>query len=115
MVIGGALELRARGYNKLAAVHRAVHRATQRPGIVMRCPVCGLPYTRLRTGLCFADVVRLLWSPSDDATTWRYKRRNTVLGRWRQEKLRLWAEHLNACGAGFVDGEPFRGLVGYPP
>lgn len=49
-------------------------------------------YDRFRTGLRYRDVYRMLWSPSQDSRDWRYKRRGTVLGLWRQLKLEMWAE-----------------------
>lgn len=61
------------------------------------CSVCGLTYAELRTGLTYADVYALLWSASDDRRTWRYKRRNTILGKWHEIKQELWAQHLDEC------------------
>jgi hypothetical protein len=61
------------------------------------CPCCGLDYDRFRTGLSFAEIVGMLWVDSPDPRDWRYKRRNTVLGFWRQLKLEMWAEHLASC------------------
>jgi hypothetical protein len=50
-------------------------------------------YDRFRTGLTFRVVRRMLWSESDDKSTWRKGvTRATVLGRWHQEKLRMWQE-----------------------
>jgi hypothetical protein len=39
----------------------------------------------------------MLWSYSDDPRDWRYKRRNTVLGKWCQIKQQLWEEHIYCC------------------
>lgn len=61
------------------------------------CPFCGLSYKELRTGLTYQDVFEMLWSASDDPSTWRYKRRNTVLGKWYQIKQEMWAEHIGGC------------------
>jgi hypothetical protein len=38
----------------------------------------------------------MLWVNNDDRSTWRYKRRRTVLGFWHQLKLQLWAQYLDA-------------------
>ena len=51
-------------------------------------------YDAFRTGLTYRDVRRMLWSPSTDPTTWRYKRRHTVLGVWRSLKLAMYDEYL---------------------
>lgn len=59
-----------------------------------------MTYAEFRTGLCYRDVYQMLWSGSDDPRDWRYKRRHTVLGFWRQLKLQLWQQYLDA-----VDGE----------
>jgi hypothetical protein len=61
------------------------------------CPYCGARYSKLRTGLTYKDVYGMLWSYSDDPRDWRYKRRNTVLGKWCQIKQQLWEEHIYCC------------------
>lgn len=61
------------------------------------CPVCGLKYADFRTGFSYHDVFLMLWSYSDDSSTWRYKRRRTVLGKWHQLKQELWGYHLEEC------------------
>ena len=61
------------------------------------CPYCGLKYQDLRTGLTFADVKSMYWSSSEDSKDWKYKRRNTVLGKWREIKQQLWQRHLDGC------------------
>jgi hypothetical protein len=53
-------------------------------------------YETFRTGLTFREVRRVLWVNNDDRSTWRYKRRRTVLGFWHQLKLQLWAQYLDA-------------------
>jgi hypothetical protein len=53
-----------------------------------------LDYGDFRTGLTFADVKAMLWSGDPDPSTWRYRRRHTVLGHWRQIKQQLYAEYL---------------------
>ena len=50
-----------------------------------------LTYENFRTGLTFAEVRRLLWSPDPDPRTWRCKSRRAVLGAWHELKLQLWA------------------------
>jgi hypothetical protein len=52
----------------------------------------GAEYDRFRTGLTYNDVRQMLWSSNDDSSTWRHKRRGTVLGFWHQLKLALWLE-----------------------
>lgn len=65
--------------------------------MVAECPWCGLAYRELRTGLTFKEVFAMLWSGSNDPADWRYKRRNTVLGKWHQIKREMWEEHLYVC------------------
>lgn len=59
--------------------------------------VCGKTYAEFRTGETFASVRQLLWVPSDDSSRWRHKRRHSVLGFWRELKLRMWAFHMQEC------------------
>lgn len=61
------------------------------------CPFCGLRYRQFRTGLTYKDVFDMLWSGSADPKDWQYKRRGTVLGKWREIKLSLWGRHLDGC------------------
>ena len=61
------------------------------------CPYCGLAYADFRTGLTYQEVHAELWVASDDPSQWKYKRRHTVLGRWRMIKQTMWEEHLNYC------------------
>lgn len=61
------------------------------------CPVCGLRYSALRTGLTFRKVRRMMISASPDPRDWRHKRRRSVLGYWRELKLMEWRYHLDAC------------------
>lgn len=49
-------------------------------------------YQRFSTGLSFTDVARMLWSPSEDPSTWRRRSRGPVLGLWWRCKQDLWAE-----------------------
>lgn len=51
-------------------------------------------YEEFRTQLTFAQVRQMLWVQSSDPKDWRYKRRNTVLGLWRQIKREMYAEML---------------------
>jgi hypothetical protein len=55
-------------------------------------------YGKLRTGLTFAEVKAMLWSADSDPSTWRYRRRNTVLGKWHQIKREYWDCHVSTCG-----------------
>lgn len=65
-----------------------------------RGPDAPLTYEQFRTGLTFREVRRMLWVHSDDPRDWKYKRRRTVLGFWRQLKLQLWAQYQDA-----IEGE----------
>lgn len=58
-----------------------------------------IPYDAFRTGLTFATVRAMLWSPGPDPSTWRYKRRHTVLGMWRQIKREMYDEYLRQLEA----------------
>jgi hypothetical protein len=49
-------------------------------------------YDAFRTGLTFAAVKRMLWVHNPDPSTWRYRRRGTVLGFWHSLKLQLWEQ-----------------------
>lgn len=51
-----------------------------------------ITYAQFRTGLTFADARAMLWSGSDDATQWRYKRRGAVLGLMHELKQAMWVE-----------------------
>lgn len=61
------------------------------------CPVCGVSYADFRTGLTFGEVQAEMFVGSDDPAEWVYKRRHSVLGRWRMIKLAMWETHLNEC------------------
>ncbi len=63
------------------------------------CPHCGLKYERFKTGMTSREVSELLWSHNEDPETWKYRRRNTVLGKWREIKQEMWEEHLFWCFA----------------
>lgn len=60
-------------------------------------------YRAFRTGLTFAEVRRMLWSPSTDPRDWRYKRRGSVLGLWRQIKQEMWRERERREGELGID------------
>lgn len=66
-------------------------------GVRQRCPSCKLRYGQFKTGLTYRDVWDWLRTEGDDSSTWRYKRRNTVLGKWHQHKLELWELHKREC------------------
>lgn len=68
----------------------------------MICSVCGISYDQFRTGLTYRDVYELFCTGSDDPVDWRYKRRHTVLGKWREIKQQMWREHVENCGATIV-------------
>jgi hypothetical protein len=61
------------------------------------CPVCRLRYKDLRTGLTYEEIVKSLWSASDDPSTWKYRRRGTILGYWWMQKQSMWKYHLQQC------------------
>ena len=63
------------------------------------CEHCGLTYEKFRTGLTFKEVRNLYWVNNPDSDTWKYKRRHTVLGKWREIKQKMWIEHLYFCAA----------------
>jgi len=65
----------------------------------MRFPYEVPNYSDFRTGLDFATVRQMLWVHNDDPKTWRYKRRRTVLGFWRQLKQQLYAQLLDQAEA----------------
>jgi hypothetical protein len=59
-----------------------------------KCPHCGITYGEFRTGMSYADVFAMLWSLNEDSSTWMYKRRRTVLGKWHQIKMSWWKHHI---------------------
>ena len=61
------------------------------------CEHCGLKYRDFRTGLTYSAVRDTYWVADPDSAKWKYKRRNTVLGKWREIKKEMWAEHLYQC------------------
>lgn len=61
------------------------------------CTHCDLTYGDMRTGLSYSDIYMMLWSFRSDSSTWKYKRRHTVLGLWRSIKIDMWKHHLKSC------------------
>lgn len=68
------------------------------------CPHCGVTYEKFKTtnhdtgsSYTYAEIRMLLWVGSDDYSTWKYKRRNTVLGLWHSIKLSQWQQHKYEC------------------
>lgn len=71
--------------------------ARRRSKAALTCPVCGIDYRDFTTGMTFADVRQLLWTGDDRPENWRYKRRHTVLGKWKQIKEEFWDQHQKTC------------------
>lgn len=61
------------------------------------CPYCDFHYRDLRTGYTYQNIYEMFWVYDDDPSTWRYKRRHTILGKWHQLKMEMWQEHVDAC------------------
>lgn len=57
-----------------------------------------VPYERFRTGYTFCDVYYMIYNRP-------HKRRNGVLGYWRELKLKMYAEYLRQF-EGVPDGVP---------
>lgn len=53
-------------------------------------------YDRFRTGLTYKDVHAMLYSPDPDRTTWRHRRRGSVLGYWHALKKQMWTRLKNS-------------------
>jgi hypothetical protein len=62
------------------------------------CPHCGLLYKYFGTGLTYSDVWLMMADHSEDSSEWKYKKRNTVLGKWFQVKQEMWKKHIRECG-----------------
>jgi len=45
----------------------------------------------------FADTKASLWKDDPDPSTWRYKRRGTVLGIMHEEKRQMWESMIASC------------------
>ena len=61
------------------------------------CEHCGLAYDDMRTGHTYQSIYEMLWSGNEDSSTWVYKRRLTILGKWHQIKLEMWDDHVEMC------------------
>lgn len=53
-------------------------------------------YNKFRTGLTFQDVRQMFWVFDEDPRTWKNVTRHTVLGKWRELKMEMWAQHKPA-------------------
>lgn len=53
-----------------------------------------LSYGEFRTGLTFLDVRQCLHVYSDNYKDWRHVTRHTVLGKWREIKLKMYAQYV---------------------
>ena len=62
-----------------------------------RCPTCDITYKNLKTGFSYQEVHDLMLDEREDPATWKYKRRNTVLGLWFQIKQEMWKRHKTEC------------------
>jgi hypothetical protein len=69
------------------------------------CPQCHIAYDDFRTGLTYQDVFMTFWRGPDDPEKWHPKRRNSILGRWHEIKLEMWAEHIEYCNGEIEDFE----------
>lgn len=49
-------------------------------------------YDRFRTGLTYAEVKAMLWTPDPDPKTWRHRSRGAVLGLWHSIKQDMWRQ-----------------------
>jgi len=54
-----------------------------------------MTYKEFKTGYTFADIRQMLWSYSEDPRDWRHVTRHTVLGKWREIKLKMWYDYQN--------------------
>ncbi len=61
------------------------------------CAFCGVKYREFRTGLTYRDVFMMHWSYDEDTSTWQYKTRRKVLGRWFAYKQEMWKMHKYEC------------------
>jgi len=74
------------------------------------CPHCGLLYKDFKTGTSYAEIWLSMSDNSKDSADWKYKKRNTVMGKWFQIKQELWKKHIEECGTQKEWDEK-----GYPP
>jgi len=80
------------------------------------CPVCGLSYSKFKTGFSFGEIVSMLWVDDPDPARWRQKRRRSILGFWHQLKLEMWQQHCHDCEQSKIIGgaEQYRAApIGY--
>ena len=68
---------------------------------INQCPCCGIKYRDFRTGETFSSIRSQFWVCDEDPKKWHPKRRGSVLGRWRQVKLEMWALHISTCDVPF--------------
>lgn len=63
------------------------------------CPVCGLRYDDMHTGLTFKEVRNLIISIGWCSKMGHVKngRRRGVLGYWHELKLNFWDQHVGLC------------------
>jgi hypothetical protein len=54
-----------------------------------------VPYDEFPTGLTYPEVLAMFWMDDSDSSKWKYKRRNTILGKWHQIKKEMYEEYLN--------------------
>lgn len=65
-------------------------------------PPVRVSYERFRTNLTFGLVRKMLWVNNPDPTTWRYKRRGSVLGFWRMLKQAMYQEYRRRLREGLT-------------
>lgn len=53
-----------------------------------------ISYKDFRTNLTFFDVRQMLWSYSENYKDWKHVSRHTVLGKWHELKLKMYAYYL---------------------
>jgi len=67
-------------------------------------------YKDFRTGTTYDEVWLSMSDNSPDPRDWKYKKRNTVMGKWFQIKQEMWKKHIKECGIQKQWDEK-----GYPP
>jgi hypothetical protein len=45
----------------------------------------------------YEDVFAEFWVADNDSSKWVYKRKGTILRRWRQIKQDMWRAHISEC------------------
>ena len=71
-----------------------------------QCPHCGMKYRDFRTGFSYNEVYQMYWSADNAPDTWKYKRRNTVLGKWHEIKKDMWKQHMYEDCPKIAEEEP---------